>query len=107
MLITGTKIFSDAAWKNKESFRYGGCSSCNGASIRVYCQIQEANYSAIVLIQAPTPHAPSVIQAEAEALLLAARIASILQLQEATFLADNATLARAAAALSVSHSYVP
>jgi hypothetical protein len=64
-------------------------------------------YSLTVLIQASTPHAPSVIQAEAEALLLAARIASILQLQEATLLTDNATLARAAAAPSASHSHVP
>jgi hypothetical protein len=102
MLITGTKIFSDAAWKTKKA---PGMGDAARTGIGVYCQIQEANYSATVLIQASTPQAPSVIQAEAEALLLAARIASILQLQEATFLTNNATLARAAAAPSASHPW--
>jgi hypothetical protein len=50
---------------------------------------------------------PSVLQAEAEALLLAARIASTFQLQDITFLKDNSTLAKAAAVRSVSHSQVP
>jgi predicted SPOUT superfamily RNA methylase MTH1 len=47
---------------------------------------------------------PSVLQAKAEALLLAARIASTFQLQDITFLTDNSTLSKAR---SVSHSQVP
>jgi hypothetical protein len=53
---------------------------------------------ATVMVQASIPTAPSVIQAEAQALLLAARIAAGLKLQQQTFLTDNITLAQAATA---------
>jgi hypothetical protein len=52
---------------------------------------------ATVMVQASIPTAPSVIQAEAQA-LLAARIAAGLKLQQQTFLTDNITLAQAATA---------
>jgi hypothetical protein len=58
----------------------------------------EGSMKATVMVQASIPTAPSVIQAEAQALLLAARIAAGLKLQQQTFLTDNITLAQAATA---------
>ena len=51
--------------------------------------------------------APSSLQAEALALLLAATLANLLQLQHVTFLTDNLTLAKAAAALKTADQQVP
>jgi hypothetical protein len=50
----------------------------------------------MVMIQASIPTAPSVLQAEAEALLAAARITSALHLRGHTFLMDSIILASAA-----------
>ena len=50
-----------------------------------------------VFIQASTSLTPSPLQAEAWALLLAAKVAAVLQLHQVTFLTDNLALARAAA----------
>jgi hypothetical protein len=43
-------------------------------------QIQLASYKATVFIEASTPTVPSVLEAEAQAFLLAARLAKLLQL---------------------------
>jgi hypothetical protein len=104
LLIPGTKIYSDATWKTKKA---PGRADITSSGIGIFCQIQESNFKATVSIQASAPMTPSVLQAEAEALLLAARIASTFQLQDITFLKDNSTLAKAAAVRSVSHSQVP
>jgi hypothetical protein len=61
----------------------------------------------MIMIQASTPMAPSILQAEAEALLVAARIALALQLQGHTFLTDNSTLVSSAATQSTSLEQVP
>jgi hypothetical protein len=104
LLITGTKIFSDAAWKTK---KVPGMASRIATGIGVYCQILEHNFSATALIQASMPLSPSVIQAEAEAFLLAAKIANRLHIQQPVFLTDNSILAKAAAAPAISDSQVP
>jgi hypothetical protein len=103
LLIPGTKIYSDATWKTKKAL---GRTDITSIGIGIFCQIHESNFKATVLIQASAPMTPSVLQAEAEALLLAARIASTFHLQDITFLTDNSTLAKAAAVRSVSHSQV-
>jgi hypothetical protein len=48
-----------------------------------------------VLIQASTSTKPYVLQADVDALLLAAKIATLLQIQEVTFFTYNNTLAMA------------
>jgi hypothetical protein len=104
VMIHGTKIYSDATWKTKKTPGRAGTTS---TGIGVYCQIGESNFNISALIQASTPTTPSVLQAEAEAFLLAARIASILRLKQPTFLTDCSTLAKAAVAPSVSHPQIP
>jgi hypothetical protein len=59
-----------------------------------------------ILIQASTLPAPSPLHAEALALILAAKIAAALQLSQPTFLTDNLSLARAAAANSLTDPQV-
>ena len=50
---------------------------------------------------------PSVLQAEAEALLLGARIANILQVRQVAFLTDNVALAKSAISSSLIQPQVP
>jgi hypothetical protein len=47
-----------------------------------------------LLSKASTPMMPPVLQAEAKALLLAAKIADLLQIDQLTFLMDNQVLAK-------------
>jgi hypothetical protein len=92
LMIKGTKVFTDAAWKTKKA---PGLPSATG--IGIFIQVQEDDRSAMVMIQASIPTAPSVLQAEAEALLAAARITSALHLRGHTFLMDSIILASATA----------
>jgi ribonuclease HI len=103
-LIQGTKIFTDATWNTKDT---PGLKVEGVTGIGVYCQIKEDNFTATVMIQASTLKTPSVLQAEAEALLFAIRFAATLQLQQPTFLTDNSTLAKATSATSASQLHVP
>jgi hypothetical protein len=91
LMIKGMKVFTDAAWKTKKA---PGLPSATG--IGIFIQVQEDDRSAMVMIQASIPTAPSVLQAEAEALLAAARITSALHLRGHTFLMDSIILASAA-----------
>jgi hypothetical protein len=104
MLIQGTKIFSDASWKKKKA---SGREGIEATSVGIFCQIKEINFEATVFIQASIPVTPSVFQAEAQALLFAARVASILRLQKPIFLTDSTNLAKAAAAPSIANQQVP
>ena len=95
LLISGAKIFSDASFK---------CSKISGLSngvaatgIGVFLNFLQDNRSIQVQIQASAPLTSSPIQAEAQALLLAAKAAQILQVEQPTFLTDNLSLAKAAA----------
>jgi hypothetical protein len=102
--ITGTKFFTDASWKIKN---VPGSKGAIATGMGVYIQIKEDNFEATAMIQASTQTSASVLQAEAEALSFAVRVASKLQLQHQTFLTDNITLARAAASSSATHPQVP
>jgi hypothetical protein len=92
--ITGTRLYSDAAWKTK---KVSGLLAGTSTGIGVYCHIQEGSASSLLMIQASTQNTETVLQAEAEALLLAVMIAARLNFQCPTFLTDNSTLASAAA----------
>jgi hypothetical protein len=52
--VTGSKIFSDAAWKTKKALEMASGTSMG---IGVYCQIQEGTSTATVMIQASIPTA--------------------------------------------------
>jgi ribonuclease HI len=102
--IEGAKIFSDASWKNRKIPGRAG-SQATGIGLFLQCQISQT--SCKVMIQASTDHVPSSLQAEAEALLLAAKVAHQLQLQRVTFLTDNLALAKAASSKSILDQQVP
>ena len=101
--ITGAKIYSDAAWKTNKIL---GSSTKTGTGIGVFCHIPGDQTITNVFVQASIPMAPSPLQAEASALLLAATIAKLLQLQQVTFLTDNSSLAKAAASRTLSSTQV-
>jgi ribonuclease HI len=94
--ITGPKVYSDAAWKTTKS---PGTNE-NRTGIGIVCHFQEGEHAIKVFVQAYTSLATSPLQAEAWALLLAAKLATALQLHQVSFLTDNLALARAAAASS-------
>jgi hypothetical protein len=104
LLISGSKFFSDAAWKTKKA---PGMASVTTTGIGVYGQFQDKTFAATVMIQASIPTTSSVFQAEADALLFAARIASIFNLQQQAFLTDNKVLAAAASSKSTKLQQVP
>ena len=60
-----------------------------------------------VQIQASTEPTFSPLQAEAHALVLAARVTQLLQIREPTFLTDNLSLAKAATSRNVSADAIP
>jgi hypothetical protein len=98
LMIQGSKIFSDAAWKTKN---VPGTQGTVSTGIGVFCHRQ--NIEEKILIQASASSmAPSPLHAEALGLLLGSQIAMKLKAQKVTFLTDNLTLAKAAAAKTIS-----
>ena len=73
----------------------------------MYCKLQNLHHIDTVLIQASMPVTPTVLQAEAAALNLAGKVASLLQIQQVTFLTDSLTLAKAVVASSLQNLQVP
>ena len=89
--ISGSIIFSDAAWSP------GLDGQPTPAGLGIFIQICGDRPCSKICISAISPPASSAIQAEAFGLLLASQIAQLLHIQQATFLTDNSTLAHAAA----------
>jgi hypothetical protein len=69
--------------------------------IEVFCQLKGNQLEDMIMIQASTQVTNSVLQAEAEAMLFAARLTSVLNIQGHSFFTDNKVLALAAAASSL------
>jgi ribonuclease HI len=101
--ITGSKFFSDASWRTRNA----PGSSSDTTGVGVYCQVLEEGKNAEIVIEASILTASSVLQAELEALLVAARIGSALKLHNHTFLTDNSVLAAAAALETTSLQQIP
>lgn len=101
--IAGPKIFSDASWK---------CSKIPGrpivpaTGIGVYLQVPDDGIGVSIMIQASTAQANSPLMAEAAAMLLASLSAKALNLHGVTFLSDNLSLTKAAAARNITSSLV-
>ena len=94
--VAGPKLYVDAAWKpNKNSaFQH------NKAGLGVYCHFKHNEQDIDIFVHAIDLLVPSALSAEAQALLLAAKLAHALELSSPTFFTDCLSLARAAAASS-------
>lgn len=104
LLVVGTKIFSDA------SFR---CSKIPGTQpqgaatgIGLFIDIPDAQAGIQLQVQASAVPTDSPLQAEALALLLGAKIAQYLQLNQPFFLTDSLTLAKTVASGKVNADQV-
>jgi hypothetical protein len=103
--ITGSKIYTDASWKTK---KIPGAQGIISTGLGVFCHLQRQNGEEKILIQASTlKKAPSSLIAEAIGLSLGAELANKIGLHHITFLTDNLTLAKAAAANKISDKQVP
>ena len=104
-IISGNKIYLDAAWRSRN---IPGKQKGSSTGIGVYCLLKQGLLEEKILIQAsPQVSAPSSLYAEAQGLNLAAQIAEKINIHEATFFTDNLILARAAAANRISNENVP
>ena len=93
--FAGEAIFCDAAWKLSE-----GAHSAP-AGIGIFIQMENNQHCKHIYISAMSPPASSPLQAEAFGLLLATKLADMLQLQEPRFYTDSSILASAAAASNI------
>lgn len=90
LLITGANFYSDASFKCTKITGLNGSSATGIGVFLIFLQIQTS---------APITQSP--LQAEAESLLLAANVTQLLQVAQPTFLTDNLSLAKVAAARNV------
>jgi hypothetical protein len=96
--ISGSVIFSDAAWSP------GLDGQPVLAGLGIYMRILGDRPCSQVSILAISPPASSAIQAEAFGLLFAFKLAEMLNIHQATFLTDNATLVTTAATQDLLHA---
>jgi ribonuclease HI len=92
-VFTGPKIYTDAAWKKR------GNSENAAAGLGIYFHVQDQDAHTDVFIRAKSLPISSAIQAEAQAMLLAAQFAYAMNLQNPVFFTDNSSLARAVASV--------
>ena len=102
-VVAGPKLYMDPAWKQKRSL----AADHKVAGLGVYCHFQEQGHDSDIFIQATTTEVVSALQAEAEALVLAAKAVSVMCLQEPTFFSDCLALSRAAVTSSLTDCTVP
>ena len=86
--FSGPVIFSDASWT------IGSNGQPTLAGLGIFIRMGNEGRCSQLCISAVSPPVTSTILAEAFSLMLATHIAGLLQLQQATFLTDNATLAK-------------
>jgi ribonuclease HI len=86
----GCSIFCDAAWK------LDGNAQQAPAGIGIYIQVDNNQHFKQLHIAAMSPPAASPLQAEALALVLATKLATVIQVQEPKYFTDSAILAQAA-----------
>ena len=85
-------MYCDAAW------RLGQDNNATSAGLGVFIQLQQGQHCNYLYISAASPPVSSVLQAEAFALLLAAKIADLLDLQESSFYTNSSVLVKAVTA---------
>jgi ribonuclease HI len=97
LIISGPKIFSDAAWKKNRS--------SNG--IGIFIEFKDTNNRKItIMIQALEQMASSVLQAETKAMLLALQITQSIGVADPSFLTDSRLLAMAMASNKIDSSHM-
>ena len=105
MLINGTKIFSDAAFR---SSKIPGLTQGEGKTyVGVYFCIPSPRREINIQVQASAPPTSTPIQEEAVSLAYAAHLAVSLSVQQPTFLTDCLSLASAVASRKITHSAAP
>ena len=103
--VTGPKVYSDAAFRCKKIPGLTQGSVATG--IGIYLSLPQDQLEVNVQIQASTVITDTPLQAEALALLLAARVAKQLCISQPTFLTDNLSLASWAASRKIKESTTP
>jgi hypothetical protein len=94
LLVQGSKIYTDAAWKTRKS---PGSNGRIATGVGVFCHLEDqASRTTKVLIQAASPTSPSPLHAEEKALIFVAQIAEQLEVDQVTFFTDSLILAKAA-----------
>jgi ribonuclease HI len=88
--VAGCSIFCDAAWK------LDGSAQEAPAGIGIYIQVDNNQHFKQLHIAAMSPPVGSTLQAGALALVLATKLAVVIQLQEPQFFTDSTILAQAA-----------
>jgi hypothetical protein len=101
--VQGNKTFSDWAWKTR---KVTGLLRRESTGLGVYCQIQQDNLKATILLKASAGRTPSPLHSKALALLLALKLTQQIHVHQVTFLTDIRTLARASVAASSSDTLV-
>jgi hypothetical protein len=94
-LLAGNAIFSDAAWEKQQD------SATSQAGLGVIIHFKENQHLCQLHVSALSPPASSPLQAEAYGLLLATKLADLLQVQDPRFYTDCSVLASAATATTV------
>ena len=105
MLINGTKIFSDAAFRSSKIL--GLAQGEVKTYVGVYFCIPSPRREINIQVQASAPPTSTPIQAEAVALAYAAHLAASLSVQQPTFLTDCLSLASAVTSRKIIHSAAP
>ena len=91
----GNLIYSDAAWEPKKD------GDPNSAGLGIVLMLHNYMHCKQIHIAASSPPVASPLQAEAFALLLAVKVADILDIQDPVFLTDSLVLVSAARATSI------
>jgi ribonuclease HI len=97
--FTGNVIYCDAAWERQAGAQSGADKS--RAGIGVIIHMQDNQHLQQLHVSALSPPASSPLQAETYGLLLATKLAEILQIQDPYFYTDSLVLASAAASPTV------
>jgi ribonuclease HI len=90
--LKGSKIYVDAAWKGEELPSNDKNHQKEKTGIGIYFDLNEEDHKAI-FVQASS-YASSALQAEAQAMEVAAQIANKLKVQNSNFLTDNFIVAQ-------------
>uniref|UniRef100_A0A8R7UVC7 Reverse transcriptase zinc-binding domain-containing protein n=1 Tax=Triticum urartu TaxID=4572 RepID=A0A8R7UVC7_TRIUA len=105
LLITGPKVYTDASFKCKKI--PGLLHGTAATGVGIYISLPHDQKEVSVQIQASTSITSTPLQAEAFALLLAAKVAKCLNISQPTFLTDCLSLASFAASRKITETATP
>ena len=103
LIVAGAKVF-DASWKCKKIFVLAGTTATT-TGIGIFSQYRDNGCSFNIMVQASAPLVLSVLQVEAQALLLAAKLSELLNIDKPTLLMDNLVLTKATVSTSLDNDF--